>query len=604
MHPSIPLLCCSLFYLALISIVYFRKKRINLIENKIYSIIIFISIIGILLDILGIYCNINLPVDSMIRFIVVKLYFIYLLAYIMAFTLYIVVSSATTKKKNKLLTKIMIMFSLLFVILSIVSIQLPFEYYNDGKIIYVYGKNSNFLYAITGIFLVFSIIYIFINLKQLEKNKYILLLTLILLGIPVAICQLLHPELLLVTSLYTAVTILMYFTIENPDIQMLRELHKQKEIANESNIEKSSFLFSISNQIKEPVLLISHISGEALLEDNTEKVKEDLQKIKYSSNELLKLMDNVLDISDIEKRKINIRKNRYSVHNLFEIIYKNFCEKINKKIECRFHFDKSIPEYLYGDSVRIKQIMGILLDNALRYTNDGFIEINVNSIIKYDICRLIITVEDSGQGISPEKINQLFDKEKIYSDKLLKNIDDTKSNLGVLKSIVNLMNGNVIVNSEIGKGSKFTIIIDQLIKEEKTEITRAVEQYEEIYEKKEKILLVINHEQILKQIKKVLKKDSYKLEEVNGGQPCLEKIRNKEKFNLIIIEEELEKLSSEDTLKKLKETTEYKTPVLLISKNRTFGSKEMYQEKGFTDVIFLPLSKEQLLKQVREYIKK
>lgn len=87
----------------------------------------------------------------------------------MAFTLYIVVSSATTKKKDKLLTKIMIMFSLLFAILSIVSIQLPFEYYNDGKIIYVYGKNSNFLYAITGIFLVFSIIYIFINLKRLEK---------------------------------------------------------------------------------------------------------------------------------------------------------------------------------------------------------------------------------------------------------------------------------------------------------------------------------------------------------------------------------------------------------------------------------------------------
>ena len=600
MHPSIPLLCCSLFYLALISIVYFKKKRITLIENKIYSIIIFISIIGILLDILGIYCNINLPVDSMIRFIVVKLYFIYLLAYIMAFTLYIVVSSATTKKKDKLLTKIMIMFSLLFVILSIVSIQLPFEYYNDGKIIYVYGKNSNFLYAITGIFLVFSIIYIFINLKQLEKNKYIPLLTLILLGIPVAICQLLHPELLLVTSLYTAVTILMYFTIENPDIQMLRELHKQKEIANESNIEKSSFLFSISNQIKEPVLLISHISGEALLEDNTEKVKEDLQKIKYSSNELLKLMDNVLDISDIEKRKINIRKNRY---NLFEIIYKNFCEKINEKIECRFHFDKSIPEYLYGDSVRIKQIMGILLDNALRYTNDGFIEINVNSIIKYDICRLIITVEDSGQGISPEKINQLFDKEKIYSDKLLKNIDDTKSNLGVLKSIVNLMNGNVIVNSEIGKGSKFTIIIDQLIKEEKTEITRAVEQYEEMYENKEKILLVINHKELSKKINKMFKKDTYEIEEVTGGQACLEKIRKNEKFDLIIMEEDLEKLSSEDTLIKLKDTSGYKIPVILISNNKGFGAKEMYQEKGFKDVLFLPLKKEEVLKQVEEYIK-
>ena len=603
MHSSMPLLICSLFYLLLISIVYFKRKRINLIENKIYNIIIFVSIIGILLDICGIYCNINLPSDNIIRYIVVKLYFIYLLAYITVFTLYIVVSGATAKKKNQLLRKIITVFILLFLLLTIISIKLPFEYYNDGEIIYVYGMNSNFLYAITGIFLVFSIVYIIISSKQLEKNKYIPLLVLILLGIPVATCQLMNPELLLVTSLYAAVTILMYFTIENPDLQMLREFHKQRELANESNQEKTSFLFNMSNQIKEPILAISNISGEALLEDNMEEVKDDLRRIKFSSNELLQLVNDVLDISDIEKRKIGIRGSKYNVYHLFEVLNKNFSKNVNKKIEYRFHFDKSIPEYLYGDSIRIKQVMNILLENALEYTNEGFIEVNVNSVIKHDVCRLIITVEDSGIGMSADEIKHLFDKEKIYSDELLKEVDDTKNNLGVLKSIVSLMNGNILVNSEIGKGSKFTIIIDQKIKEEKTKVIETVEQYEEMYENKEKILLVINHKELSKKINKMFKKDTYEIEEVTGGQACLEKIRKNEKFDLIIMEEDLEKLSSEDTLIKLKDTSGYKIPVILISNNKGFGAKEMYQEKGFKDVLFLPLKKEEVLKQVEEYIK-
>ena len=140
------------------------------------------------------------------------------------------------------------------------------------------------------------------------------------------------------------------------------------------------------------------------------------------------------------------------------------------------------------------------------------------------------------------------------------------------------MNGNVLVNSEIGKGSKFTIIIDQKIKEEKTKIIETVEQYEEIYENKERILLVINHKELSKKINKMFKKDTYEIEEVTGGQACLEKIRKNEKFDLIIMEEDLEKLSSEDTLIKLKDTSGYKIPVILISNNKGFGMKERYQE--------------------------
>lgn len=116
-------------------------------------------------------------------------------------------------------------------------------------------------------------------------------------------------------------------------------------------------------------------------------------------------------------------------------------------------------------------------------------------------------------------------------------------------------------------------------------------------------MLVINHKELSKKINNMFKKDTYEIEEVTGGQACLEKIRKNEKFDLIIMEEDLEKLSSEDTLIKLKDTSGYKIPVILISNNKGFVAKEMYQEKGFKDVLFLPLKKEEVLKQVEEYIK-
>ena len=112
----------------------------------------------------------------------------------------------------------------------------------------------------------------------------------------------------------------------------------------------------------------------------------------------------------MEKQKLGIKMNKYHVYNLFNMINKSFEKTVDKNIEYRFNYDKSIPEYLYGDSIRLKQIMNILLENAKEYTSNGFIEVNINSIVKHDVCRLIITVEDSGIGMTTEQIKHLFDK--------------------------------------------------------------------------------------------------------------------------------------------------------------------------------------------------
>ena len=606
MLSSIYFQSLSLIYIILLIIIYFTKKHLSSIENTIFSILIVINCIGLILDIASIFTIINMDSLPLINVIITKLYLIYLLTWISLLTLYIYTISFKDNGNNKSFNnkfKIVLKFEIIMYIISVIIVfALPLYYFYQDNIIYSYGPSSIFLYVISSLYILSWIYCMIKNFKNIKNKKYLPMFAYMTIGIVVIIIQGSNPSVLLMTSMESFIVFLMYFTIENPDLQMLKEFHKARELAEESNKEKTEFLFNISNQIKTPINKIIETSEKALNENDVIEIKNDVRTIKGNSNNLLNLVNNVLDISDEEIRQIEIRGNKYNIKRLFETINKKY-EKVIK-VEYRFKYDNSIPEYLYGDSMRIKQIMNILLENAIEYTKEGYIETSVNSIIKNNICRLVITVEDSGKGMDTEEIKHLFDKEKIYEDEVLKEIDDTKNNLSMLKAIVNLMNGNVLVESNIGVGSKFTVIIDQKVLEEKTKIIKTVEEYEEMYEQNKKIIIVTDREEISKKINKILRKEPYEIEMVTLGQTCLERMRKGNEYDLIIIDEEIPKLSSEDTLNKIKDTKCYKKPVILITKNKEFGSREMYQEKGFKDIIIEPIKKEEIINIVKEYIDK
>ena len=584
----------GIFYIALIIITFFTKKRINSLEQKIYSYLLIDSflelIIGLITTFLMYYSS-----DITLMIIFSKLYFITILLWIAIFSQYIF--SLVEQRTSKLLFCITI-------IMMLAIIFLPLTPVINESGISASGPSLYGLYMGTFLFDFVCIIYGFKSLRMTMRfsKKLIPLWTFLIIGSIVSVIQVLNPEMFLLVPLEVFISSIMYNTIENPDLQMLKEFHKARELAEESNKEKTEFLFNISNQIKTPINKIIETSEKALNKNDVIEIKNDVRTIKGNSNNLLNLVNNVLDISDEEIRQIEIRGNKYNIKRLFETINKKY-EK-NIKVEYRFKYDNSIPEYLYGDSMRIKQIMNILLENAIEYTKEGYIETSVNSIIKSNICRLVITVEDSGKGMDTEEIKHLFDKEKIYEDEVLKEIDDTKNNLSMLKAIVNLMNGNVLVESNIGVGSKFTVIIDQKVLEEKTKIIKTVEEYEEMYEQNKKIIIVTDREEISKKINKILRKEPYEIEMVTLGQTCLERMRKGIEYDLIIIDESIPKLSSEDTLNKIKDTKCYKKPVILITKNKEFGSREMYQEKGFKDIIIEPIKKEEIINIVKEYIDK
>jgi len=580
-------------------VVFFCKKKINSIETKIYGIMLISSCIDVLLVILEVsfgYMNLaSIPYDLLK--LLNKIDMIY---YVLWPTLLFLYMFYITYKNEQKYTQFRNFCFILDAIFIIIEFLLPINIINNNGEMGVDGMATNFVLLIATIYFIAILVVILRNLKSIKIKKCIPYITLIIFMVLAIYLRNLSPTLIVIPAIMVYIDMIMYFTIENPDLKLLNEFYRVRKKEENNNDAKNEFLANISKDIKTPIANIKAISSEALNSNDPEILKNEIRKIQSSTSTLSQLVSNILDISDIEKQKLGIKMNKYQVYNMFNVISKSFEKTVDSNIEYRFNYDKSIPEYLYGDSIRIKQIVNIILENSREYTEKGFIELSVNSIIKNDVCRLIITLEDSGTGIASDKLDHLFDKEKIYSDKTLKIIDDNKNNLGIAKSLIDLMNGSITVNSELGIGTKITIAIDQIInKENKTNIEETVDQYEKMLLKKKKILLVISSPELSKKINSCLKKSSYDIIEVIGGQPCLERLRNKEKYNIILIEENLQKLSSEDTLIKIKDTPGYKIPVVLISNNKGFGMKEMYQEKGYKDVIFIPIKKNELLEIIK-----
>lgn len=597
----------SFYYCILITFIYFSKKKINSKENKTYGILLITTLIGLFIEIFPATYAIKflLKQNYGLSILILKLILAYFIIWISIFTYYVNLISVKEEKRSKNFLQKGKVILIIIAIISILFVYiLPLNAKNNHGAAYTYGPAANFVYLYSIVLILYWFILLFKNIKNILHKKYYPIFTFIILGIVVMMIQYQYPELTLMISMQTFVICFMYFTIENPDIQMLRELHKAREYVENSNNEKSLFLFKVTQRLREPLKNINRLSKEAIMEPNIEVIKEKLQEIKYSSNSSLALVNDVLDISELENRKIKVEHHKYQPVNLFHSLSKGIKLNLkNKNIEFRYNYDGSIPEYLTGDSLRIKQIVSTILENAVTHTEEGFIEFTVNAIVKYDTCRLIIIIEDSGKGMTSEQINHIFKKEKVdvYENH---EIDDSQKNLSFTKTLVDLIGGTITINSEIGRGTKFTIVIDQKITERKnTEIVKAVEQYEKAYVKGNRVLMVTTDEKTEKKVISILKKQQIRYETVKSGQECLEKIRRKEAYDLILMDEELPKLSSVHTLEKLREIDGFHTPIVLMSKHKDIETKDTYINIGFGDIIEIPIHREDVKLILEKYLK-
>jgi len=601
MYLGIALIVVSLIYSLLISIVYYSKKRANIQETRVYDALVTINIINLIMELLCCYTVYNMETMPFINEIICRLFLFTIFLWQTFFTVYIYIVSFKKNPTDKLDFKKKIgKFAIFMWTIMILGLTfLPLEYYNKDKVVYSYGASTNFLYIIVIIYLITWIICYIKKQNIGRKNKYLpILMFIFVMGIALVI-RAINPGILIISTSFAFVTNLMYFTIENPDHKLIEEIQLAKKYSDDSNNEKSLFLFNMTQDIRMPITNINKCINNIYKLDNKEEIKKQVREIDSHALELYNIVNGVLDISNVDVKDIKVIDNKYNIKNLLkEVITINKPKIEEKKLEFRFNIDKSLPEYLYGDSIKIKQILNELIENATKYTSNGFVSLNVTSVVKMDVCRLIIYVEDSGIGIEADRISKIFNSND-------DDLTDDKLTLSEIQKMLNVIGGTIILNSEYNQGSKITIVLDQKIDNEtKSKEQEIIDKYKELIIENKKVLLVDDNESSIKMFIKLSNNFNVNLEYVNTGKECLDKIRNKEKYDLILIDEEMPKLSGYDTIKKLKNINNFNTPVVLLTKNSNLEFSEIHINHGFSDLLIKPINKDTLKKIYNKHLNK
>ena len=593
----------SFLFLLILNIIFFTKKKIPLIENKIYGCILFFSLVESILDTIlhinGAMNDYNTIIDKYYEFanimnkFTVEMFIIVfscLLMYIL-----IISFEKYRKKYNKLIFAFCLVDFFSFIVLLFTNIKVI----KVGTVTNASGSTIVFGYSVVAILLFLSLMVSFLNFKRFDK-RYLPIFCLLVLLIGAYILTILFPGIIIYDLILALLCYIMYFTIENPDLKMVNELLRNKELVEKQMEDKSRFLFEVTEDIKAPAKKI------LMLSDNFynfyEKDQKDAIKIiRSNANSVLFKINNVLDISSMDASKIKIFNNEYNVYTLFETI-EGIAKTLNKNenVTLKFDINSNIPDMLYGDDVRLKQILISVLSNSIDHTETGFINLSLSSIVRYDVVRLIIKIEDSGCGMSIDKINTILDDNRELTKEEVQKLDKLDMDLVATIKSIKLLGGSFNIRSEENKGSTFTIVIDQKCDiKNKTDIMRNMEKYSSDVFGKKRVLVVDDDKEELFKISDILSKCNVDINTTMSGKDCIYKIKAGEIYNLIIIDDELKSESGLGTLQELKKNKKFNSKVIIMLNKNKEHLKSHYIEDGFDDVILKDDLAEELKKKMQ-----
>jgi len=555
-------------------VIYFSKKRVHLFENSIYILMIFsILMDSALVSLLfyNYYTNYNVSLVSLLN----KLDYVFLIIWSSSLMLYIFVITYKERKRFKrLLKKVSTSVIVLDIIMFVVVFNSKIDLIIKDSIHQTAQGEAVILSIIFCLFYILvSLLIVLFNLKKINI-KHLPVFVIIFTAILIAILFSVNPYLIIISIGLTIDNFIMYFTIENPDIKLINELELAKDNLENANLVKSEFLRSMSHEIRTPMNQIIGCASVIEMEDNlSEESKDVLNDLVNSTNSLLDVCNGIINVSQIESGNVDILISGYNPKEVIEdIINLNKKRLTNKDVEIVSNYSE-LPDVVYGDKDKVKQIVSNLLSNAIKYTDKGKIEVSVSSSVKKDKCDIEIVVKDTGEGISEENIDLIFNK----FGKLEKNSDTLGLGLGlfITKNLVNILGGNISVTSELGKGSEFKVFLHESLVDTSTKLDLS----------SVNIMIIHSSNMIRAFLKNSIMKYEIKVNDFSNGVEAIKELKRVD-YDVVIIDKYISDVKLEELVRTIKDISS-NIKIMVIGNEENIDYVDMFvsEELDINDII-------------------
>lgn len=577
---SICFTIAGVIFSILLFIIYSFKTNFNISENKIYHSIIITTIITGLIEIYAfILVRNNIPENSNLYLFALKFLFLGFVTWLYLFTLYTVIVTLKLKDKdNDKYRIILVISSIIFTILSIITIILPISINKVGDLLLPTGSGVEVIYLLAVLCFVIMIIAIISNHRELKNKKYYpVYFLLVILGIMILI-QKIFPDLLLINFSLSIIIYIMYFTIENPDIKLSKELKYTKELLNKRNELASNTINNLIISIKEPLTEIANFSNKKINKNNISLSLEEIKELQKTTLSLVDKVNKVMDITRIESSDYSIKERKYQTSNLIDNI-KGILEKNN--IEVNYEIS-TLPKVLYGSDTNIVQTFSYLVDFISKNFENYTLSIKISNLLVRNKCHLkFYLVVDS-------KYNNLdmYEKDNKYT------LSNKSIEYEVYEKLIDLQRGHNFISKD---GSKVIFEFSLYQRQEEVKEINDNEEIEYFDASDKNILVALNSHNDIRNLSELLMNYNVNITTAGSVNELNELLSSNKTFDLVFLSDHIYGIDNYDikntndfkkTINKLSLVAGYKLDIVLVTLND-------YQKENI-EYLTLPISKTKL----------